>query len=83
MIQVQGEKDGVMAATLYKSRKAALKFAAKLANSEVYDLLRKEYIGGTSKWARLMLAQVKEMEEISKKRQQKRIERAKEPFESL
>lgn len=83
MIQVQGEKNGVMGTTIYKSRKAALKFAARLANSEVYDLLKKKYIGGNSKWAQLMLAQISEMEEISEKRRQKNIQRVRDSFENL
>lgn len=83
MIHVSGEQNGVPTGALYKCRKAALRFAEKLSNSEVYDKLTKEYIGGTSKWAKLMMATVEEMKEISEAKKARAIDRSKRSFENI
>lgn len=47
---VTGEQNGVPVKTVYRNKKAAIKFAYTLSNAEVYDNVNRDYVYGTSKF---------------------------------
>lgn len=50
--KVDGKKDGVPCTSMFKQQSAALRFADKLTDVEVYDTQTKEYIHGTTRFYR-------------------------------
>lgn len=48
--RVEGLKDGIPSMSMFKNKAAAMKFAEKLKDVEVYDTITREYLYGTSKF---------------------------------